>query len=49
MKGAKPQKTLTALRKEKNPTKMYFGYYFSIWSVANVARINVRQYKWNGV
>lgn len=48
MKDAKPQATLTALRKEKT-TKMYFRYYFSVWSVANVARMNVKQFKWNGV
>lgn len=41
MKDAKPQKT--------QATKMYFQCYFPIWSVADVARMNVKQFKWSGV
>lgn len=44
-----PRKYSLHWGKKKKTTKMYFQYYFSIWSVANVARMNVKHFKWNGV
>lgn len=46
MKNMKPQKILTALKKEE---KERILQYCIVWSVANVARMNVKHFKWTCV